>query len=139
MWLFFLIQHLKCVLGKVAYQLVEHGEQLCGALTAAIVGLALAQRTQGVYGMLVQSQGIIIVALERSARVLGVRGVEAQQEVRSRAEKRAISQTVEALGVVGAPPLGLRYLRMAGRDTPTASASSCMLTDLPWELLPFMR
>ena len=52
---------------------------------------------------------------------------------------RAISQTVEALGVVGAPPLGLRYLRMAGRETPTESASSCMFTLLPWALLPFMR
>ena len=46
---------------------------------------------------------------------------------------------MEALGVVGAPPLGLRYLRMAGRETPTESASSCMFTLLPWALLPFMR
>ena len=57
----------------------------------------------------------------------------------AKAPRQRRERVLEALGVVGAPPLGLRYLRIAGRDTPTASASSCMLTALPWELLPFMR
>ena len=50
-----------------------------------------------------------------------------------------MAQTVAAEGVVAAPPLGLRYFLIAGRETPTASASSCILTALPWALLPFMR
>ena len=53
-------------------------------------------------------------------------------------KKRAMAQTVAAEGVVGAP-FGLRYFRIAGRETPTASASSWMFTALPWGLLPFIR
>ena len=49
-----------------------------------------------------------------------------------------VKDSVAAEGVVGAP-LGLRYLRMAGRETPTASASSWMFTALPRALLPFIR
>lgn len=74
------------VLGEIADDAVEHGHQRRGALAQSLVGALFAQTAQAVYRPLVQAERVIVIALQRPAARLCVRRVEAEQEVRRRAE-----------------------------------------------------
>ena len=132
------LQELIRLVRVAADELIEQPQQLGGP------GLRDGLRTQPVQpvdGLLTEAEGVIHVALAGTLRVLTADlGVKAEQEVRRRVENRAMRLTTSADGTVTSRrSLGLMYLRTAGRLMSISSASSCVLTGLPYTLLPFIR
>ena len=117
---------------------VEHAHQGGRPGGGALVPLPLAQRAQQVYGALVQPEGVVVIALEGLPRRLGVRLVEAEQEIRRGAEIARDGADGGGGGRRGRA-LGLEVFPYGRARDADGVRQSWMFTALPCGLLPFMR